>query len=63
MKDFRKFVKENKSKALAIAVASAFLVSGPLGIGGCYNPQPKENEEEDENGGGSGGGGYSGGSL
>ena len=55
MKDFKEIVKENKKRALSIAVATAFLVSGPLGFAGCYNPQPKEKEEE-ENGTGSSGG-------
>ena len=42
MKDFKEIVKENKKRALSIAVATAFLVSGPLGIAGCYNPQKKK---------------------
>ena len=42
MKDFREIVKENKKRALSIAVATAFLVSGPLGFAGCYNPQERE---------------------
>lgn len=39
MKDFKQIVKKNKRKALSIAVAAAFFVSGPLGFTGCYNPQ------------------------
>ena len=59
MKDFREIVKENKKRALSIAVATAFLVSGPFGIAGCYNPQEKQKEEEEGNV--SSGGGYHGG--
>ena len=58
MKDFKEIVKENKKRALSIAVATAFLVSGPLGFAGCYNPQEKKRKKK-KNGNGSSGGGYS----
>ena len=72
MKDFEEISKEikdiakgSKKKALAIAVAATFMVSGPLGFAGCYNPQEKEEEEDNgySSGGTSGGWhGFTGGS-
>ncbi len=65
MEDFKKFVKENKKRALAIAVATAFAVSNPLAMTGCKNKELNNEEEEEQQqqqGGSSGGyGGSSGG--
>lgn len=61
MKDFKKIVKENKKRALSIAVATAFLVSGPLGFAGCYNPQTEDEEDKDANSANYNGGGHFGG--
>lgn len=59
MKDFKEIVKKNKKRALSIAVATAFAVSGSLGFAGCYNPEKEDDEEQDN--GYSGSSGYSGG--
>ncbi|MFW2489600.1 hypothetical protein ACN077_13670 [Clostridium chromiireducens] len=65
-KEIKDIAKGNKKKALAIAVAAAFMVSSPLGFAGCYNPQEKEKDEEDNgySSGGTSGGwhGFTGGS-
>jgi len=56
MEDFKKFVKENKKRALAIAVATAFAVSNPLAMTGCKNKELNQEEEEEQQQGGSSGG-------
>ncbi|WP_026888052.1 hypothetical protein [Clostridium beijerinckii] len=61
MKDFKQIVKKNKRKALSIAVAATFFVSGPLGFTGCYNPQKEDDEDQDGNGSSYSGGGHVGG--
>lgn len=53
MKNFKQIVKENKKRALSIAVATVFSISGPVGLVGCYNTQNEEDEEEESSTNGS----------
>ncbi|MBE6062963.1 MAG: hypothetical protein E7207_05245 [Clostridium butyricum] len=44
---FKEIIKKNKKRALAIAVATAFSVSGPSVLLGCNTQKVEEEEEED----------------
>lgn len=51
MNNFSKLVKENKKRALSLAIATAFVIANPLGLTGCTsNYDPYKEEEEDEDG-------------
>lgn len=48
MADIKKILKENKKKALSIAVAAAFTVTAPINMIGCSNDEFTEDKEQEQ---------------